>query len=116
MKRFFTLLLILIISFSFAKPAIAKQDIEAKVIKLENKISKKFSKTFCNSTGFGISNEGALKFSLGETNSEFVKNPLIEKVDIEKIKNQIMVDIADTCYYFELDNDDLVGLSLGKAH
>ncbi|KGG15000.1 hypothetical protein EV06_1514 [Prochlorococcus sp. MIT 0602] len=45
-----------------------------------------------------------------------MKNPLIEKVDIEKIKNQIMVDIADTCYYFELDNDDLVGLSLGKAH
>ena len=93
-------------------PASSAQNIEQNISKLESKVSRKFAKTYCNSTGFGISSEGALKFSLGETNGEFSKNPLIQKVDLDKIKNQILVDIADTCYYFDLTKDQLDGLTL----
>ena len=107
-----TYCLITIAIFSFSLPAKAAQNIEKNISKLENKVSKKFAKTYCNSTGFGISSEGALKFSLGETKGEFSKNPLIQKVNLDSIKNEILVDIADTCYYFDLTKDDLDGLTL----
>ncbi len=85
---------------------------EQKISRLESKVSKKFSKTFCNSTGFGISSEGALKFSIGETTGEFSKNPLIEKANIDNIKDKILVEISDTCFYFDLAKKDLDGFYL----
>ncbi len=112
MKRFLLVLLISTLTFVVSSPIMAAQDIEKKITKLENKVSKKFSKTFCNSTGFGISEEGALKFSLGETEVEFSKNPLISNVNLDNIKEQILEDVADTCYYFELAKSDLESLTL----
>ena len=112
MKEFLIYLFITATIFAFVGPVDASQDIETKVSKLESKVSRKFAKTFCNSTGFGISSEGALKFSLGETKGEFSKNTLIKKVNISSIKDQILIDIADTCYYFDLTKDDLDGLTL----
>ncbi len=112
MKPLLLTLIITAIALLASKPVLAYQDIEQKVIKLEQKVSKKFSKTFCNSTGFGISEEGALKFSLGETEVEFAKNPLIDKVDIENVKQKILDDVADTCYNFNLATSDLDSLKL----
>ncbi len=112
MKRLVIGLLISLFMFCASTPVMAAQDLDKQRIKLENKIAKKFSNTFCNSTGFGISDEGALKFSLGETKSEFSKKPLVEKVDIKNVKEQILVNIADTCYYFDLAITDLDSLSL----
>ena len=116
MRRFLIALLITVLSSGIASPAIAAQDLEKQTIKLEQKISKKFSKTFCNSTGFGISYDGALKFALGETKSEFARNQLISNVNLENIKDQILADIASTCYYFELTKADLDGLELEKVN
>ena len=116
MRRFLIALFITVISFwCYTSEVIAAQDIGKATTKLENKVSKTFSKTFCNSTGFGISNEGALKFALGETKSEFSKNPLIDKVNLEDIKDKILIDIGDTCYYFELSKSDLSELTLEKS-
>ncbi len=112
MKRLLISFLITAIIFCFAIPVKATQNIDQKVSKLESKVSRKFAKTYCNSTGFGISNDGALRFSLGETKGEFSKNPLVEKVDLNRLKDQILTDIADTCYYFDLTKDDLDGFSL----
>ena len=112
MRRIFISFLIAAISLFPLRPVLAAQDINLKITKLETRVAKKFSRTFCNSTGFGISEEGALKFSLGETKVEFSKNPLISMVNSENIKNKIIEDIADTCYYFELDKSDLNELSL----
>ncbi len=115
MKRFLIVLLITVLSAGISSPVIAAQDLEKQTTKLEQKVSKKFTKTFCNSTGFGISYDGALKFALGETKSEFAKNKLISNVNIENVKDQILDDIASTCYYFELTKNDLDGLKLDKA-
>ncbi len=116
MRRFLITLLITLLTFGISTPAIAAQDVEKQTTKLERKISKKFAKTFCNSTGFGISYEGALKFALGETKGEFSKTKLIEKIDLDDVKEQILSDIADTCYYFELTKANLDGLKLEKAN
>ena len=115
MRRFLIALLI-ILSAGITSPAMANQDLEKQTTKLEQKISKKFSKTFCNSTGFGISYDGALKFALGETKGEFAKNKLISNVDIESLKDQILTDIGSTCYYFELTKTDLDDLKLKKVN
>ena len=71
MKKHLLAILIVIFTLWPSSDAIAAHDIDKKITKLENKVAKKFSNTFCNSTGFGISSEGALKFSLGETKGEF---------------------------------------------
>ncbi len=114
-QRLLIALIIAAITLCYSTPKVmAAQDIEKKVANLEGKVSKKFSKTFCNSTGFGISNEGALKFAIGETNGEFSKNPLLEKVDLDALKDHILIDVADTCYYFELTKNDLNALTLKK--
>ncbi len=112
MRRFLIALLITVLSAGIASQAMAAQDLENQTIKLEQKISKKFSKTFCNSTGFGISYDGALKFALGETKGEFARNQLISNVDLENLKDQILEDIGSTCYYFDLTKADLDGLKL----
>ncbi len=115
MKRFLVAFLITAITFCYSTPEVlADQTVEQKINKLEQKVSKKFSKTFCNSTGFGISSEGALRFALGETKSEFSKNPLIDKLDLDIIKEQILVDVSDTCYFFDLKKEDLAELTLKK--
>ena len=57
---------------------------------LENynkKISNKFTRTYCNTTKFGISYEGALAFSIGETNKEFQNNKLNKLIDYSLLKN-----------------------------
>ena len=79
---------------------------------VENKVSKKFARTFCNTSGFGISDEGALKFALGETKGEFLNKPMIEEIDLKDLKDQILVDIADTCNYFDVARSDLQDLIL----
>tara|TARA_B100000131_G_scaffold296865_1_gene315147 strand:+ start:155 stop:505 length:351 start_codon:yes stop_codon:yes gene_type:complete len=114
MKFFLVALLITLFAFFQTHPVRAAQNSDQKISKLENKVAKKFSKTFCNSTGFGISPEGALKFSLGETEVEFEKNILISQVNLENIKDQILNNVADACYYFDLTKSDLDKLSLSS--
>ncbi|WP_269622673.1 hypothetical protein [Prochlorococcus marinus] len=112
MKRILLAFLITLITLCSTSAAIAAQDIDKKISSLENKVSKKFAKTFCNTTGFGISEEGALKFALGETKGEFVKNPLISKINIDELKDEILDDIAYTCNYFDFSKSDLDELTL----
>ncbi len=114
MKFLLISLLITILAFVPLKPAMSAQSLENRVNKLEKKISQKFSKTYCNASGFGISDQGALNFALGETKVEFSKNPLIENVDINSIKEQILIDIPNTCNYFQFSKSNLDELSLSQ--
>ena len=71
----------------------------------------KFARTFCNTSGFGISNEGSLKFALGETKGEFSKSTLVDKIDLNNLKDEILTDVANTCNYYELTENDLAQLN-----
>tara|TARA_B100001029_G_C14683978_1_gene246154 strand:- start:265 stop:510 length:246 start_codon:yes stop_codon:yes gene_type:complete len=70
---------IIFISFfilTLSKTVAAKRLSTKSLEKYINKISYEFSRTFCNTIQFGISEESAIAFVIGETNKEFKKNRL----------------------------------------
>ena len=80
---------------------------------LENytkKISNKFTRTYCNTTKFGISYEGALAFAIGETNKEFKKNKLNKLIDYSLLKNSIVNDLENKCQVYDFDISNLENL------
>ena len=80
---------------------------------LENytkKISTKFTKTYCNTTNFGISYEGALAFAIGETNKEFKNNKLNKLIDYSLLKNSIVNDLENNCQVYDFDISNLENL------
>jgi len=76
--------------------------------KYTKKISNKFTRTYCNTTKFGISYEGALAFAIGETNKEFKNNKLNKLIDYSLLKNSIVNDLENNCqvYDFAISNLD----------
>ena len=75
------------------------------------KISKKFSNTYCNSTKFGISKDGALKFSIGETNKEFSNNKLNKNIDYELLNKNILLNLEKNCQIFDFPKNELKNLT-----
>ena len=71
------------------------------------KISNKFSKTFCNTSKFGISNEGALAFAIGETIKEFKNNKLNKFIDYAVLNNNIMDSLENNCQVYNFPADVL---------
>ena len=75
------------------------------------RISRKFSNTYCNSTKFGISKDGALRFSIGETNKEFLNNKFNKYVNYELLNKNILINLENNCNVFDLPSHDLEQLS-----
>jgi len=69
--------------------------------KYTKRISNKFTKTYCNTAKFGISNEGALAFAIGETNKEFKNNKLNKLIDYSLLKNSIVNDLENNCQVYD---------------
>ena len=69
--------------------------------KYTKKISNKFTRTYCNTTKFGISYEGALAFAIGETNKEFKNNNLNKLIDYSSLKNSIINDLENNCQVYD---------------
>ena len=104
-KRFFTIC-ILTLFILFSSP-VYSLDISSKNLeKYTKKISNKFTRTYCNTTKFGISYEGALAFAIGETNKEFKNNKLNNLIDYSLLKNSIVNDLENNCkvYDFAISN------------
>ena len=104
-KRFF-MILILSLLLIFSSP-VYSIDISSKTLeKYTNKISNKFTRTYCNTSKFGISYDGALAFAIGETNKEFKNNKLNKLIDYSRLKNSIVNDLENNCqvYNFEISN------------
>ena len=101
------------ISFLFLFPinsAFSKEISQKNIVNLTNKVAKKFSRTFCNTSNFGISDEGAIEFAIGETNKEFSKNKLIKVVNFEEINKKIISNIEADCQVFDFPVDELANL------
>ena len=82
----FTLTLLLI----FSSPVYSLDASSNNLEKYTKKISNKFTRTYCNTSKFGISYEGALAFAIGETNKEFKNNKLNKFLDYSLLKNLII--------------------------
>ncbi len=106
-------LISLILLFPF-KAVLSKEVPQKSIDNLTNKVAKKFSRTFCNTSNFGISDEGAIEFAIGETNKEFSKNKLIDLVDFKAINKKIISNIESDCQVFDFPVDELAKLEILK--
>ena len=104
-KRVFTIF-ILTLLFLFSSPVYSLDTSSKTLEKYTKKISSKFTRTYCNTSNFGISNEGALAFAIGETNKEFKNNKLNKLIDYSLLNNLIVNDLENNCqvYDFEISN------------
>ena len=108
-KSFFTIF-ILILLLLFSSPVYALDTSSKTLEKYTKKISNKFTRTYCNTTKFGISYEGALAFAIGETNKEFKNNKLNKLIDYSTLKNSIVNALANNCEVYDFDISNLENL------
>ena len=108
-KRVFTIF-ILTLLFLFSSPVYSLDTSSKTLEKYTKKISSKFTRTYCNTTNFGISYEGALAFAIGETNKEFKNNKLNKLIDYSLLKNSIVNDLENNCQVYDFDISNLENL------
>ena len=97
---------VLIIFFSFlilvfCNPVYSKEIEPRSIENYINRISNKFSRTYCNTKQFGISNEGAIAFAVGETNKEFKNKSLNKLIDYSILKNAIVDNLERSCGVYD---------------
>ena len=110
-KKVFTIF-VLFLLLLFSSPVFALETSPKTLEKYTKKISNKFTRTYCNTTKFGISYEGALAFAIGETNKEFTNNKLNKLIDYSLLKNSIVNDLENNCQIYDLAIDSLENLKL----
>ena len=102
----FTLTLLLL----FSSPVYSLNTSSKTLEKYTKKISNKFTRTYCNTTKFGISYDGALAFAIGETNKEFKNNKLNKLIDYSLLKNSIVNDLENNCQIYDFATSNLDNL------
>ena len=102
----FTLSLILLVS----SPVYSLDTSSRTLEKYTKKISNKFTRTYCNTSKFGISYEGALAFAIGETNKQFKNNKLNKFIDYSLLKNSIVNDLENNCQVYDFAKSNLENL------
>ena len=108
-KRVFAIFT-LILLFLFSSPVYSLDTSSKTLEKYTKKISNKFTRTYCNTAKFGISYEGALAFSIGETNKEFKNNKLNKWIDYSLLKNLIVNDLENNCQVYDFAISNLENL------
>ena len=108
-KRVFTIF-ILTLLLLFNSPVYSLDTSSKTLEKYTKKISNKFTRTYCNTTKFGISYDGALTFAIGETNKEFKNNKLNKLIDYSLLKNSIVNDLENNCQVYDFDISNLENL------
>ena len=110
-KRVFSIFILTLILL-FSNPVYSLDTSSKSLEKYTQKISNKFTRTYCNSSKFGISYEGALAFAIGETNKEFKNNKLNKFIDYSLLKNSIINDLENNCQTYDFDISTLENLKL----
>ena len=108
-KRVFTIITLALLLF-FSSPVYSLDASSKNLEKYTKKISNKFTRTYCNTSKFGISYEGALAFAIGETNKEFKNNKLNKFIDYSLLKNSIINDLENNCQVYDFDISNLENL------
>ena len=96
--------------FLFSSPVYSLDTSSKTLEKYTKKISNKFTRTFCNTTKFGISYDGALAFAIGETNKEFKNNKLNKNLDYSLLKISIVNDLENNCKVYDFATSNLENL------
>ena len=101
---------ILTLRLIFSSPVYSLDNSSITLEKYTKKISNKFTRTYCNTTKFGISYDGALAFAIGETNKEFKNNKLNKLIDYSLLKNSIVNDLEKNCQVYDFAMSNLENL------
>ena len=110
-KRVFTIFAVTLLLL-FSSPVYSLDTSSKTLEKYTKKISNKFTRTYCNTTKFGISYEGALAFAIGETNKEFKNNKLNKLIDYSLLKNSIVNDLQNNCQIYDFSISSLKNLKI----
>ena len=105
-------ILTLALFFLFNSPVNSLDNSSKTLEKYTKRISNKFTRTYCNTTKFGISFDGALAFAIGETNKEFKNNKLNNLIDYSLLKNLIVNDLENNCQVYDFSITSLQNLKL----
>ena len=108
-KRVFAIFTLTLL-FLFSGPVYSLDTSSKTLEKYTKKISNKFTRTYCNTTKFGISYDGALAFAIGETNKEFKNNKLNKFIDYSLLKNSIVNDLENNCQVYDFATSKLENL------
>ena len=110
-RKVFTVF-ILTLLLLFSSPVYSLDTSSKTLEKYTKKISSKFTRTYCNTSKFGISYEGALAFAIGETNKEFKNNKLNKLIDYSLLKNSIVNDLKNNCQVYDFAIGNLENLKV----
>ena len=66
---------------------------------LVQKVSKSYTKKFCNAIGFGLSKESAMNFSFEENKQVFKNKKEINNVNKELLAESIAISVVEQCGY-----------------
>ena len=108
-KRVFTIFIFTLLLL-FNSPVYSLDTSSKTLEKYTKKISNKFTRTYCNTTKFGISYDGALSFAIGETNKEFKNNKLNKLIDYSFLKSSIINDLENNCQVYDFAISNLENL------
>jgi len=98
----FLVFCLIVLSFSFV---IWPFGLEAKALNIKQndalieRISRDFSKKFCNGVGFGLSQESAIEFAMKENIAVFKNKKGIENIDTKDIAEKVSISVDDKCGY-----------------
>ena len=111
MTKFITIF-ISFLFFLIGNPVLSIEVPQKSLEKHLEKITNKFSKTYCNTINFGISEEGARSFAIGETNKEFKNNQLNNLIDNSLLEKSIVKSLENNCQAYNFPVDILENLKL----
>ena len=63
------------------------------------KVSKSYTKKFCNAIGFGLSKESAMNFSFEENKQVYKQKKEIKDINKESLAEQIAISVVEQCGY-----------------
>mgnify|MGYP001238361926 CR=1 FL=1 len=64
-----------------------------------NKVSKAYTRKFCNAIGFGLSKESAMNFSIKENSQVFNKRKEFNNINKELLAEEIAKKVIEKCGY-----------------
>ena len=94
--------------FVFNEKSVLASEIQTQ--DLINKISKDYSKKFCNGIAFGLSKDSAMNFAIKENNLIFKNKKGFDIIDKELMANEIANSVLENCG-FRIGLNDEEGLN-----
>ena len=96
--RLFTFFLLLCTSLIvFHTEVLSASEIDSSVF--IKKVTKSYTKKFCNAIGFGLSKESAMNFSLEENKQVFKKKKEMQNINKELLAEEIAISVIEKCGY-----------------